>query len=119
MSTELSEFSRKFTEQLRHWMHDNGVSGRKVASKLGVSPSKVSSRLTGQRPIDTEMLTVAAELGKTSPEELMLILLRGVAEQLTIPSSLQQMIIDEVRKQTDQKINQIKAELNLISNINH
>jgi transcriptional regulator with XRE-family HTH domain len=51
-------------EEIRALMARRRMSGRQLATKLGVSPSWVSYRLTGTQPIDVNDLSrIAAALG--------------------------------------------------------
>lgn len=65
-----TEFTRVFAESLKELLRTSGVSHAEVAYVLGVSRSKITERLNGLRPLDTDIIDVCAVLLGVSPRQL-------------------------------------------------
>lgn len=94
----MSDFSSSFALVFRELMRRNGVSGQQIADTLGVSPSKISSRLTGKRPIDTEMIYAAAELIGYTPREVVSAVIAGMEGDVDPELLLLTMMKDDIVK---------------------
>src|SRR4051812_4665849 len=64
LGTAQTQLSERVAEEIRALMARRMISGRQLATLLGVSPSWVSYRLTGMQPIDlNDLASIAKALG--------------------------------------------------------
>ena len=108
----MSDFSSNFAVLFRELMRRNGVSGQQIADALGVSPSKISARLTGKRPIDTDMIYVAAELLGCTPNEVVSAVLAGMEGDIDATLYLLMML----KRETNKSLWKVRADLDNHSN---
>lgn len=57
-----SAFASRFAAQIRGVLSEHAVQGYQLADRLGRSKGYVSERLSGLRPMDTDMIDAVAEL---------------------------------------------------------
>ena len=67
---ETTEFTQTVAAALKESLRNAGVTHDDVARELGVSRSKVTERLNGLRPLDTDIIDVSAHLIGTTPRSL-------------------------------------------------
>jgi transcriptional regulator with XRE-family HTH domain len=66
----VSEFSVRFSQHLRDYMREHGVTVEEVAARLGRSPTFVSEHTHGLRDPGTDLINAVARLAGTDPRSL-------------------------------------------------
>ena len=77
---EATEFSQLIAAALKKRLREAGVAQGDVATELGVSRSKVTERLNGLRPLDTDIIDVSAHLIGTTPRSL----IQAILDQIEV-----------------------------------
>lgn len=66
----VTPFSKAFGAALRQVMSNRGVIQSALGEQIGYNQGYVSERLTGKRPVDTDMIAGIAMLAHTSPRAI-------------------------------------------------
>lgn len=96
-------FSKEFAAALRGYMDQKGLSQPPLRKALGRSQGYVSERLSGLRPIDTDMMDAVAELTGVSTKRLHKIVLRRMSEAAETPQDTAERIAAEAIKREAEK----------------
>lgn len=87
----LSPFAAAFAAEYKGFMKATGITGYRLAEKIGRNEGYVSERVNGRRPLDTEDVDALAMLAPGWTGKTLMIELARRAQGQAVPTNVHQM----------------------------